>query len=187
MPEINLLQNKLNDNTDRWQKSGKAVNVVLVLIIVAEIIGGGAFYMMNKTAQENKLVLDQENLTIKQDLAELQNDLKDATGLQAQTKNIDTLLKNHVVWNAIIQEISDKTYRNSQYMQMTSDTTGRIHIEGMVSSYTDLGKMLLALNTSDKFDSVQLTASSPGTGGAAGILYAVEVKAKQSIFLESAQ
>jgi Tfp pilus assembly protein PilN len=183
MQEINLLQSKLSDKTTQWQKNGRAFNIVLALIILGELIAGGTFFMFNQTVKEKNQNLIQANTVLKKDLADLDAGLKDARGFQAQSKNIATLLNSHVFWHGLLDEMAISTFKQGKYVTMLSDTTGVVHVEGLVASYTDLGKMLLSLETSKKFKSVRLLSTSQSTGDDAGILFSIEVEAPQTIFL----
>jgi Tfp pilus assembly protein PilN len=183
MQDINLLQNKLKDNTARWQKNQRMSVVVLSLILLAELAAAGFFYMLTKSAEESMMALNQENTTIQTRMDQLDDQLVAARGFQAQTKNLTTLVNNHVIWTNLIDELASSTFKSAQYMGMNSTTTGVMHIEGITNNYSDLGKMLLALETSDKFTSVKLISTSPSTDETAGIMFSVDVVANQEIFI----
>jgi Tfp pilus assembly protein PilN len=183
MQEINLLQNKLKDKTNQWERNNRTVLMILSLVLIAELVAGGMFYMLAKSAADSKLALDKENADIKTKLDQMQGEMADAKGFQAQTQNISTLLQNHVVWNEILDSLASSTLKNSRYLSMNSDTSGSVHIEGTTTSYTDLGKVLLALQTNDKLQSVKLLSMAPSSDQLAGVSFSLEIQANPAIFL----
>ena len=182
MQDINLLQNKLNDNSHKWQNSQRFSIVVLSLVLILELVAAGFFYLLRQRAEEQTLALQQDNANIQSKLSSMEDELMEAKGFQAQTKNLAVLLDSHVVWNKLLQEVSDTTFKNAQYLSLSSDTTGKITIEGMSNNYSELGKMLLSLETSDLFKSVKLVSTALSTGAESGVMFSVDVRAEQSIF-----
>ena len=183
MQEINLLQNKLKDKTTQWETRSRVVNILLVFVLIAMIAIGGMFFMLTKSAEDNKVTLDKENVDIQNKLDQMDSQLAKARGFQAQSKNIATLLKTHVVWSELMNEMSSSTLKASRYFSVTSETDGRVHIEGITPTYVDLGKLLLALETSDQFQSVTLLSTAPSKDEAAGVIYAIEVMADPQVFI----
>ncbi|MBX4188039.1 MAG: hypothetical protein KW793_02800 [Candidatus Doudnabacteria bacterium] len=183
MQEINLLQNKLKDTTNKWEKSNRTVNIVLGLVLIAELVAGGMLFMLTKSAEDSKVAIDQENAEIQSNLDKMEEQLVDAKGFQAQTKNIESLLQNHVVWSQIMDSMAASTFKASRYLNMTSDTTGVLNIEGITANYTDLGKMILALETNENLSSVRLLSTAPSTNELSGVVFTLEVMAKQDVFL----
>lgn len=184
MQEINLLQNKLKDKTNQWEKNNRVVVILLSFVLLALLAATGMIYMLSKNAQEAKLALDQENINIQKKLDQLEDEMVKAKGFQAQSKNIATLLETHVVWSGLMKELADSTFKGSRYLNMTSDTTGLIHIEGITGTYTELGKIILALETSDQLESVKLLSTARSANELAGVTYSLDIVAKQQVLIE---
>jgi len=183
MQDINLLQNKLKDKTNQWEKSNRAATGILVAILVVELAAGAFFFLMTSQADKDKAVLDQDNVSMQSELTRMDSDLGDAKAFQAQSKNIATLLDAHVSWSGLFDELITSIYKSSQVFTLNSDTTGEIHLEGMADGYSEVGKMLLALETADKFSSVRLMSTSLSAGERPGIMFSVEIFAGQEIFV----
>jgi hypothetical protein len=183
MQEINLLQNKLKDTTSRWEQSNRTVVIILGLVIIVELVAAGLFYFLGKNAQDSKLAMDQENVTLQSKLEQMEQDLSDAKGFQAQAQNIKTLLNNHVTWIPIIDSFAASTFKNSRYLSATVSTTGVLHVEGVTSTYSDLGKTILALQTNKDISSVQLLSLSPSTAQQAGVMFSLEIEMQPALFL----
>jgi Tfp pilus assembly protein PilN len=72
--------------------------------------------------------------------------------LQAQLKNVRTLLDGHIYWSAFLDQVASVTPNKIQIQRINgSASDGKFHIEGVGQSYQDIGKLLLALSTSNKF------------------------------------
>ena len=183
MQDINLLQNKLKDKTDQFDKNNRLIMVILSLLLVAVLVATGAFYMLTSNAEESKLALDQENVSIQNRLDQMESQMVLAKGFQAQTQNITTLLNSHVVWTNFMNELASKTYKVSRYMSMGLETTGNIHVEGIAPTYVEIGKLLLAFETSKELKSVKLLSTSPSTDEQAGIAYSLELVVDQQALI----
>ncbi len=183
MQEINLLQNKLKDTTNHWENNNRAVIVILGVLIIAELVAGAMFFMLTKSTQNEDLAMQAENADIENRLAEKEEDVAQAKGFQAQSKNINLLLQNHVVWNSLMDSMAAATFQASRYLNLSSDTTGRLQIEGRTPTYSDLGRMLLSLETNPNLESVRLISTAPSEGESAGVIFSVEAIANPSIFL----
>jgi Tfp pilus assembly protein PilN len=184
MQEINLLQNKLKDKTNQWEKNNRVVIGLLSFVLLAVLAATGMVYMLTKNAQESKLSLDQDNIRIQKELDRMEDDMVLAKGFQAQSKNIVSLLNSHVIWSNLMAEVSSSTFKLTQYVSMNTDTSGIIHVEGITASYTDLGKIILALETSEEVESVNLINTTQSTGGQAGIVYSLDILANQQALIE---
>jgi Tfp pilus assembly protein PilN len=184
MQEINLLQNKLKDKTNQWEKNNRVVIGLLSFVLLAVLGATGMIYMLNKNAEESKMALEQENISVQRKLDQMESEMQLAKGFQAQSKNIASLLQSHVIWSNLMKEMSNKTLKTSRYLGMTSDTTGLIHVEGITTDYTQLGKIILALETSEDVESVKLLNTGQSSERLGGILYSLDIKAKQEALIE---
>lgn len=184
MQEINLLQNKLKDKTNQWEKNNRVVVGILTFILLVVVAAAGMLYMLGKNAEESKQTLDQENASIQSKLNQMQKDMVLAKGFQAQSKNLSSLLDSHVIWSNLMKELADSTLKTSRYMGMTADTSGLIHLEGLTLDYTQLGKIILALETSEEVQSVRLLNTAQSQDRLAGIMYSIDIQVRQESLIE---
>lgn len=183
MQEINLLQNKLNDQTSRWEKGNRWAMVLLSILLIAVLGGTVLFFLMNKAALDEKAELDKKNTTLQTELDRMKQNLTEAISFQAQTKNIETLISRHVVWNKVLDELSTSIFKNSEYVSINSTTDGELNIEGRTADYSALGKVLLALETSKLFQSVKLMNTTPTTGTDPDLNFTIRVMLDKKIFI----
>jgi Tfp pilus assembly protein PilN len=184
MQEINLLQNKLKDKTNQWEKNNRTVIIILSFLLIGVLAAAATFYLLKRSAEDAKLALDQENVTIQSRLDQMEDDLGDAKAFQAQAKNIKTLMQTHVVWTNFFAELSGSTFKMARFLSLTSDTSGRVHIEGIAPDYNEMGKMLLALETADNVESVRLGSTSRSEDAQAGVRFALEVTLNTKVLVE---
>jgi hypothetical protein len=183
MQEINLLQNKLKDKTNQWEKNNRVAVAILSFVLLAVAAAAGMIYMLANNAEESKLALDQENVGIQSRLNRMEQDMVLAKGFQAQSKNISTILATHVIWSEFMKEVAAKTLKTSRYMSMSANTSGLIHVEGITPDYTQLGKIILALQTSEDIESVQLLSTAQSTTALGGIMYSLDIRANQEALI----
>jgi Tfp pilus assembly protein PilN len=181
MQEINLLQNKLKDKTNQLDKNNRTVLIGSIILLVLVTAGGLVLQTLKNGALDKAATLEQENASIQRSLDQQESQLAIARGFQAQTKNILTLLNNHVIWTDLMNDLAASTFATSKSMRFVSDTTGKITIEGITPTYTDLGKAILALETSDSLESVRLINTTKSSDQESGVQFFLELLAKTSV------
>lgn len=184
MQEINLLQNKLKDTTVVWETRNKLFINVLMLVVILEVAAIFAFIFLGKKAEGQYSALRTENAAVQNELNQKQPPLTGAKAFQAQLKNIRFVLDSHVYWSVLFDELGKKTFNKAQYVSISSDVNGKIHLEGLVGSYTDLGKLILGLSQWDQASDVKLLSSNPSSGEFAGYVFSLEFKVNPEIFIK---
>jgi hypothetical protein len=185
MAEINLLQNKVRDTT---QVSSRRTVIVVwissVLFVVLASAWGAMFYLTKKNT-ERHAELTAKNLEIQQQISSERSGVQNAQAYQAQLINIRQILDRHIMVSPVLIEMESYTYKSALYRNVSVfRETGRIHIEGMVGNYEDLGRLLLGLSTSDNFSNVTLLSVSASTGEdkSTGYVFSIDMDVNQSIF-----
>ncbi|MEO8065940.1 MAG: PilN domain-containing protein [Candidatus Doudnabacteria bacterium] len=183
MAEINLLQNSFKDTTNAWQRQSTIMLTVLSLILI--VIGGitGVLFFLNQSTQKQIDAATAVNNDLQKNLNQQQAGLTNTKSFQAQLANLRLLLTNHVYISPLLDELSKATYIKSQDQTIDINPDGKIHLEGLVDSYADLGKMLLGLSTSTKFSNVKLLSALPSTGKKNGYVFSVDLNVTPGIFL----
>lgn len=182
MPEINLLRNQLKDTTVSRQRYYKIILTAVAVILMVELGLVMILAIINNQLQRRTASFNTENVKLQTNLDSKKNQVADAISFQAQLKNLRQVVDNHVYFSPFFDELSKHTFNKAQYIALSADTTGKIHLEGTVGSYTDLGKLLLGLNSSDKFTSVKLLSTTPSGGQLSGFLFALDLTVKKDLF-----
>lgn len=182
MQDINLLQNKLKDRTEAWEKGNRIMIVIFSTILLALLaLGGGLFftnYQTDKTIEEIK----SENADLDRKLDSQQKDVVGAKAFQAQIQNIRLLLNSHLVWTAFYEELIARTLDKTTYSSVRFAIDGKVHLEGNTQSYDELGKLLYGLSQSEMFTDVKLLNASSGESEAGGYTFSIDLKVKPEIF-----
>lgn len=183
MQEINLLQNRLKDRHLIWEKQKTWLIVGLIGLLLLEGVGTGLFLVLSKAKQKEAVLMQGKLASLQKEINNEQKNLTDSKAFQAQMKNLKFLVSSHIYFSPFFKELSGKTYNKVQYSSLTVDrTTGKVHIEGKTSSYTDIGKFILGLNTSGKFKDIKLLAASPAEGVTSGFNLSLDLILKPEIF-----
>lgn len=183
MQEINLLRSQLKDSTAVWHTRNRILTSVFVLVLILEVGLAALFFLLTKTTQVKKSALTEENRQTQSKINERQVDLLPARAFQAQLQNLGALVDKHIYWTTFFDELAQHTFSKTRFTGVQAGKTGLIHLEGEVSNYADMGKMLLALSTSGKFKDVKLIASSPSKAEKFTIIFAVELKINQDLLV----
>lgn len=183
MAEINLLQNRLKDTTNVGARQNRLVLIILSGILIVLIGISAVLFFLNQSLQKQTEIARSTNNDLHLQLTQQQSKLGNATGFQAQLTNLRTLLNNHTYLSPLLDELSKVTYAKSQYINLDVAQTGKIHLEGRISSYTDLGKLILGLTTSLKFSQIKLLSAVPSTGLINGYIFSIDMGVSPDIFL----
>ena len=183
MQEINLLQNKVKDRTLQFEKSNRILVVVCVIIMILEGAAFGGLYFLTNSTKTVTAKIQQENADIQTSMNSNQDSLNAAKGLQAQLKNVKTLLNNHVYWSEFLNQVSAVVPNKIQFVNLSSSSSDdKLHVEGIAQSYDDIGRLLLSLNGSDKFSNATLHSITPSTGTTFGYMFTIDVAVSPSVF-----
>ncbi|HYE22795.1 MAG TPA: hypothetical protein VD998_04380 [Verrucomicrobiae bacterium] len=181
MQEINLLQSKLKDRAQSWDRKNTAMSAIMGIITVAVLAAGGFLYFLNGNVVNQTDQLKTDNLSIQTKLDSSQGELVSAKNFQAQLKNIDTLLKGHVYWSGVFDELEATILKEAQYVVLSARSDLKMHAEGVVNSYTDLGKLILSLSTHENFSNVELLGVQRNSGQITGFRFALDFEVKPDL------
>lgn len=182
MPEINLLQNRVKDTTFAWQRQIKAVLAVLTLLLILLAVGGIGLMILGRQTNAQTDETTRQNASLQSDLTKQQNELGSAQQFQAQLANLKTLLKQHVFMTSLLDEIEKVTYVKAQYVTIDASNAGKVHLEGTVSDYNSLAKLILGLNSSEQFSNIELISVSPSSGATNGYIFSIDMEVAPAIF-----
>lgn len=184
MQEINLLQNRVKDTTHVWEKQSKLMLTLLSLILIIILGGTGVLYFLNQSLEKQISVVAEDNVTLNKQLTEEQKDLGSAKTFQAQLANLRVLIANHSYLSPLLDELTKTTYKQARYINLDVADSGKIHVEGGVGTYSDLGKLLLGLSTSTKFQNVKLLSAVPSSGITNSYIFSVDMNVSPDIFFK---
>jgi Tfp pilus assembly protein PilN len=117
-------------------------------------------------------------------LTDVQNELRgkseidsDAKVAAAAVENYDSLASGINHWSEFLQKISSNTLINSKLTELSmQQDSGVLNVEGIVRSYEDLSKFIVALRGSEAIEKVTLVSANLDTSvNVAGIGFVLEV------------
>lgn len=182
MQEINLLQNRVKDATHLWQKQTKLTVTILSVVLILLVGITASLFLLIRSVNNKSSDLVAQNQGLQDKFNSKQSDLASAKVFQAQLANFHLLLKNHSYISPVLDELAKMTYSKAQYITMDVTDAGKIHLEGHVATYGDLGKLLLGLSTSKKFSNVKLLSAVPSTGKTNSYIFAIDLNAMPDLF-----
>lgn len=184
MQEINLLDNRLKDTTQVWERRNRLLVTMFSLILILEIGLALVFFILTQGFDKKTQTAMASNNNIQAEINRSQEELSEAKGFQAQLKNTRALLDSHIYWSTFFEEVSDYSLSTVTYDAFQGGVDGKIHLEGAAGSYTEVGKMLLGLNRSDKFSNVKLLSINPASGEVSGFVFSIDLVASKELFIE---
>jgi len=158
--------------------------VALGIILFLLAVGTALLFFLNRSDQQKIDAATSVNADLQTQLTQKQATLTDAKTFQAQLENLQVLVNNHTYLSPLLEELSKSTYSKTQFVNLDASQSGKIHLEGRVDNYSDLGKLLLGLSTSKKFKNVKLLSAAPSTGKTNGFLYSVDMLVVPDIFIK---
>ncbi len=184
MQDINLLQSKLKDRTVSWDRKNSLIIGVLMAVLLAVLGYGGVLVYLNSSTKTETAKLRAENTSIKAKLDSNQGELADAKGFQAQLQNIEQLTRTHVYWSGIFNLVQDTVLKRSEYDLVTMKTDGRVHVEGLTDTFTNLGKLILSLSSNPDVHDVHLLSAQRSSGQKAGYTFSLDYSINQALLIK---
>lgn len=182
MQEINLLQSKIKDRQERWQKNNRTANIVLFLILIIVLAVGGLFMYLNSGSADKLRTVASDTAKAQSEIDAQQETLHSAENYQAQLKNLQLVLNNHVAWSNFFKELGDYTLKGITYTSMHGNLTDTVHLEGQTKTYTEMAKLLLGLSTSKNFEKVDLLSTGPSSNENFGYIFSVDLTVAPNLF-----
>lgn len=181
MREINLLQpekQKKFSNLPTVVENGRIV-LALTILLVAELAVFGGFLFLNFRLSKEIADTSAGIAEIDAKLTNPDPQLAEAIKAQAALRAVGALLDGHRHWTNVWKELSRVTYKNSQYISLNATLeTNKFSVNGRSPSYTDLGKLILGLQTSPEFTDIKLLESGPISERETGIKFSISVSYK---------
>lgn len=158
--------------------------LVASLVLVVLLGACGLLYWLAHSTSVKSKELASQNIALQQQINTQQADLGDAKAYQAQLANIGLLLKSHSYFTPAIKELNNFTFQKSQYLTLDiGQDSEKIHVEGRVDNYTDLGKLLLGFSTSPNFKNVKLLSVVPSQGARTAYIFSVDMDVLPDLFI----
>lgn len=188
MGEINLLNQR--DKTiyrSRLPHAGNKIPLwILIGLVAVEMIVYGTLFSWKKSIDSEILKVQASVNQLDDKLNSSKVDINNAVAAQAALTSFSSLLDNHLHWTLLWSELGKVTLKKAHYISMQGTVVSdQFVVKGEVSNYTDLGKVILGLETSKNFSEVKLVSSSPAEGDKVGVQFEIQVTVKHSIFLEA--
>src|SRR6185436_7179349 len=137
MADINLLQNQVKDTTLISSRRTKLVVWLSLLLLIILAGGCAGLYYLRTQVDAQTADLTNTNNQLQSQLDTQKPNLGSAQAYQAQLDNIKLLLQNHIAFTPLLSELSKYTYQKAYYTIFDVDqSTGGVHVEGVVDSYT---------------------------------------------------
>ncbi len=182
MEELNLLQNRVKDNTDAWQRQGQLFMGILWLVLILLVGGIVVLFLFNRNIAKETADIAAQNQDLEKQINDRQPGVANATTFQAQLLNLKSLVNTHTYLSPLLDELAQSTYTKAQFLTMDASQAGKIHLEGRVASYSDLGKLILGLNTSGQFTNVKLLSVAPTGGLTNAYEFVIDLQVNPKIF-----
>jgi len=194
MADINLLQQnkKLSSGFSRPNltlpaSSGKGFLVFLIFLLVLEIGAYAGLYFLRSGLEEDIAGIEGEITSTQSTIDQRREELDVAIATQARVSALKTLLEDHIRWTNVWDELAEHTLSTSYFATIEAATeTNSFIVSGIVPTYTDLGKVILGLELSDKFSDVLLQSASFEQGeGVSGVSYDLTILMDDNFLVES--
>ncbi|HLC44887.1 MAG: hypothetical protein A2722_04180 [Candidatus Doudnabacteria bacterium RIFCSPHIGHO2_01_FULL_50_11] len=187
MAEINLLQGDGRTKgrlhvPEMPRGSGKALLWVLAGLVALELGAWGILFSYKGRATSQVLEAESQMQDITTKIRAFEKDANQAILAQAALQSFTSLLDKHLYWTKLWTELGKSAYKRAQYLslQATIDNS-QFSLRGVTPTYTDLGKVILALEQSDGFSRVDLISTGAGEGDKVEVKFEILVTLKPEV------
>ncbi len=188
MVEINLLQPEKKSQFEAHAPAGSGNFLLwgLVALMVLELGGFGALYSFRKKADSKAAVEQAKIVEIDKKIASFSNELNRVTTDQGVLSTFSELLDKHIHWSNVWKALGEYTLKSVQYLNLeTSAVQNTFVVSGRVSNFTEVGKLLLGLQSSENFTAVELLSTKAGDVASEGVEFQVSVTVKSDLLVPS--
>lgn len=150
MVDINLLIQK---GKEIKAEKIKAIATLILAVTIGFVLFLGLIFYGHKLWRQKQI----NDLTIKiQSLKESEaafGDLEqNAKTLQNQTSSLRNLFSNHVYFSSFLKALASVTSKKVQYINLTTDTTGIVTLNGGAKSFGDISLLITRLKEAPILD-----------------------------------
>lgn len=141
MPDINLLQTPTVHTSAISSRSRALLARLLMLVLILVVVGFGLLKFL--TWQDGKnITTTQAQVASAQTDALNNKDRKELITRQGQSKELDSLVQNHMYWSYMLPELAKVTLKSAQYTEIDVDDQGKLLVTVTLPSYDDLEKYM---------------------------------------------
>lgn len=186
MAEINLLKSELQHRGPfSFGPKGLASLYVVAGILVLVLGVWGGLYFYDLELQKKSRLLEQQTATVDFEVGQVEGQRREAISFQRRLNNLVVLLDEHVFWTPVFEELEKFTFKGAAFNTLQVDVADHTFIlTGTVSSYQDMGKLLLGLRQSSNVQGVTLQSSGITETGQAGYNFNLELLFDPKLFLK---
>ncbi len=141
MSDINLLQNPSAQSSVISGRSRVFLARILMFALVVVVLG---YVGLKFFSWQNGKTMAQTQTAVVAAQNEALNDKqrKELITRQGQSKELDSLVKNHMYWSYMLPELAKVTLRTARYTEISTDDQGKLLVTASLPSYEDLEKYM---------------------------------------------
>jgi len=163
--------------TETRGAGGVSVPNIFIFIAIIAIACSIVLYAVSLTKKYQLSSTEKKLSDVNNELRGMSEVDSDAKVAAAAVENYDSLANGINHWSEFLQKISSNTLINSKLTELSmQQDSGILNVEGIVKTYEDLSKFMVALRGSDAIENVTLISANLETSAnVAGIGFVLEV------------
>lgn len=174
MPEINLLQGEKRSSyqAPSVELSGKGVLWFMIAVVVLEALAYGGLFFWRKLITDDTSGMQSKIFELDSQLKARRAETEQAVSTQSALVTFGTLLDKHLYWTELWKELGKTAFQKVRYLNLQAAAeTNKFTLRGQVGNYTEVGKVMLGLQTSPNFSRIDFVSSTPAEGDLIGIKF----------------
>lgn len=181
--EINLLRNEFGSTGPFGGPKGIASLYVLIAVLVIEGLLYGGLALYERQLARQQMTAEIQAGSIDMEIGTVQADLGEALGYQQRLRNLQLLLYGHLFWSPVFEELEKYTFKPITYDTLAgSIEESKVVVTGTASSFSDIGKLILGLESSENIQNVMFQSSGQAKGEQAGYGFSLELTFDPKVF-----
>lgn len=162
MPDINLLQNQLEADTQfKYKRLFSRISKVLLILNILILIAGVGLWIWNASARPDSGSTSNVVAEKRTELAlEASNKRDEVVKTQAQIKHTNQLLEGHLYWTNLFEVISEASISDVQFIDFRANSDGSLSITALASDLTIMAAFTQKLNSLESIKKATINSSS---------------------------
>lgn len=163
---------------------GGTVFFVGVLALFIILMGAGVWGLVYYKNQQISKTESEISIQDAQ-LNKLKNVEQEVLALQAQYKNVESVLAKRQIWGQLIDVLSQETLKRAVFSNLSAEDTSQntMTLSGTTDSLTSLAKLMVAFQNSENFTNFQLSSMGLPSKDNPNVSFSIELKFKKNIII----
>lgn len=141
MPDINLLQSRIEEGGVNSSSLARIISRVLMLLVLA-VVASYILLLFAGWHAKSKLTEVNDKIQAVQASAIANKDRLELVTRQEQLSELETLVNNHTYWSYLLPELARVTLKTAKYSEIDAEDDGKLTLTATLPNYEEIEKFM---------------------------------------------